>query len=231
MPLLYKFDELNLTQGLSSPSIFDSGGTSRHKEIQSFTTSLKNCETDDSLIQNLILKTDDQFIFLQKNSDGETALSIALYRGSIAVCEVLLNKGCDVNQVASFPPFGIKMSPLSYAVTQSNKKMVELLLNYGGDPTITDDFGRSPVQCAICCGHTEILKLFLDRGCDPNTRIPETTQTLLHEACYRDNYESVKYLLDAGADPNLYEFNGRTIPAFHSKKLSIHKLLYECGSD
>lgn len=57
------------------------------------------------------------------------------------MCEVLLNKGCDVNQVASFPPFGIKMSPLSYAVTQSNKKMVELLLNYGGDPTITDDFG------------------------------------------------------------------------------------------
>ena len=63
------------------------------------------------------------------------------FQGSLPLCEALLQKGCDVNEVASFPPFNIKMSPLSYAVTQFNKEMVRFLLKHGCDPTITDDFG------------------------------------------------------------------------------------------
>lgn len=38
-------------------------------------------------------------------------------------------------------------------------------------------------------------------------------------------------MLEAGADPNNYEFNDRTIPAFHTNKVSIHKLLLKYGSD
>jgi len=38
-------------------------------------------------------------------------------------------------------------------------------------------------------------------------------------------------LLEAGTDPNTYEFNDRTIPAFHTNKVSIHKLLLKYGSD
>jgi len=51
---------------------------------------------------------------------------------------------------------------------------------------------RCAVQCAICGGHVDILKLFLEKGCDSNTRIPDTNFTLLHEATYRCSVDAVK---------------------------------------
>ena len=48
--------------------------------------------------------------------------------------------------------------------------VVDLFLNYGGDPTIKNKAGFTALHIAARDGHGEIAKLLLNKGCDPNIR-------------------------------------------------------------
>lgn len=54
----------------------------------------------------------------------------------------MIEKGCDVHKQAKFPPFYIRLSPLSHAVAQGNIELVKLLLQNGCSSTATDEFGQ-----------------------------------------------------------------------------------------
>ena len=64
----------------------------------------------------------------------------------------------------------------------------------------------------------ELVKLFISRGCDINY-IYGYGGTALSVACYKKNYDIVKFLLDNGADPNI----GKAI--ISSRDIEIIKLL------
>ena len=60
----------------------------------------------------------------------------------------------------------------------------------------------SPLEHAVQGGHSEIIKMLLEAGADPNGKGLETNP--LKEAILHGNVGTVKVLLDAGADPHAF---------------------------
>jgi uncharacterized protein len=77
------------------------------------------------------------------------------------------------------------------------------LLDEGVPIESLDEFGRTGLMRAAWKGQTEVVKLLLDHGADPNAWQPENWQyTALIFAAWQGNPDVVKLLLDRGADPN-----------------------------
>ncbi len=118
----------------------------------------------------------------------------------------------------SFPhghdPF-INRPWLTNAVHSNAPASVRWILEQGVQPDIQDDEGSSPLISAVeMCDHPpgtdntntvlEIITLLLDHGADPNFRV-SLNRTALHAAAYRGTPEVVRYLLERGADPHVYD--------------------------
>jgi len=69
--------------------------------------------------------------------------------------------------------------------------------------------GYTALMSASGTGYTDIVKMLLEAGADPNI-ISESGTTALMDASYMDNTDIVKMLLEAGADPNLKNEYGAT---------------------
>jgi ankyrin repeat protein len=90
---------------------------------------------------------------------------------------------------------------LGEAVWDRDVPRVEQLLQQGGDPNaMTPNAQERLIEYAVRSGSTEVLKLLLAHGADPNTRSRQG-QPVLHDAL-RLGVELLACLLDAGADPN-----------------------------
>lgn len=77
MPLLYKFDDQYLIHNTSNQFVIDSKTTLKQTEVGPFIDRLKNSDVADIL--NCILNVDASVCHIKTNN-GETALSIAIYR-------------------------------------------------------------------------------------------------------------------------------------------------------
>jgi ankyrin repeat protein len=91
-------------------------------------------------------------------------------------------------------------------------EMARMLLDAGAEFDECDDYGGKPGTYAATYGHTEILKLLLDRGLDDEERYSpsygemEDEYRLLHLAVRGRHVETVRLLLGVGA-----ELNSRTV--------------------
>lgn len=112
---------------------------------------------------------------------GRNALSIAAETGNSQIAEFLLKNGADVNN----RQYSISGKPPGTTFQQE-----AIVLS-----------GRTPLHWAIAKKHTDIVKLLLQHGANPNVR-NSAGRTVLQEACYTDLPESVELLLQSGADVN-----------------------------
>lgn len=112
---------------------------------------------------------------------GRSALSVAAESGNFLITELLLKNGADVNShqysISGTPPGS---SFEGHAIWLS---------------------GRTPLHWAIASKHTQIAKLLLQYGANPNSR-NTAGRTVLQEACNTNNPEAVELLLQWGADVN-----------------------------
>lgn len=85
------------------------------------------------------------------------------------------------------------------AAFNGNIVLVQHLLNEG-EPVDTRDpkYGATALIYAAQEGHTDIVKLMLDRGADINAK-SKIDQTALMQAAYYKRYDTVKLLLQRGA--------------------------------
>ena len=58
--------------------------------------------------------------------------------------------------------------------------------------------GAPPLWCAAAAGHTQIVKLLVEKGASVNS-VTKTNSTPLRAACFDGHYEIVKYLVEHGA--------------------------------
>ncbi len=95
---------------------------------------------------------------------------------------------------------------LTSAVFGSRTKEVSALLRRGADVNGPDKRGTTPLYKASVQGETEIVRVLLEAGADPNLESAgETEGTPLCAAAAWGRTEIVRLLLKFGADPNRVE--------------------------
>lgn len=132
-----------------------------------------------------------------KTRYGVTPLSLACTNGSAALVERLLKAGADANAAS---PEGETV--LMNAATNGNVDVLKLLIAHGAQVNVHERWkGQTALMWAASENHTAAVKLLLEVGAELKARTPGGFTPLLF--AIRDGaLDTVRMLLDAGADPN-----------------------------
>jgi len=130
------------------------------------------------------------------------------FGGAIEIVRLLLEHGADVNA----PYVESKLTPLHAAMFTEDIEVIRLLLEAGADPNALTDEDRSPLRFAVEQDAPEIAALFLRYGADAtiNESGGFCGYTALGLAAHKLNGPMIKLLIDAGADPEACDSDGRS---------------------
>jgi uncharacterized protein len=147
----------------------------------------------------------------RENAHTQTALMFAVAEGHREVVEVLLDAGAHVNARSK-----TGFTSILFAAQQGDAAIARILLAFGANvnDSAPDGIGgdtnakslykpgteAAVLLVAIDSGHSELAKLLLDQGADPNHR--GAGRTALHSAVQRAQPETVIALLAHGAEKN-----------------------------
>ena len=143
-----------------------------------------------------------------------------------AVMEYLLSKGADPNRQTNECGDAVLLGIVCY----NHLYCVRLLLAAGADPkALVKNTGENALHCALVglgehatpADRHEIVKMLIAHGVSPNQRtipcvktdifwrdVRTRGETPLHRAAAYASEETVKFLLDAGADKRIRDANG-----------------------
>ena len=155
------------------------------------------CSTAKSHLVTLLLKVGaDPNI---ADADGDTSLQCAITAEcSKGTLQEIIGYCAEVNARNKRG-----RTPLLLSCSYGQVDAVQVLLGAGADPSIVDEEGLSCLHAAIdgrCSRDT--LQALIDHGACINATRKDGTNALLR-ACYTGQSESVKFLLEAGADVNI----------------------------
>jgi ankyrin repeat protein len=94
----------------------------------------------------------------KQDKDGQTALLHACKRSFNETATLLLESGADVN----FQSKKRGVTALMIAAVWDNTELVQILLDHGADPQLTDTFGRTAKLLAQKKGNTAVLGMLPD---------------------------------------------------------------------
>ncbi|KAJ5209206.1 hypothetical protein N7449_003585 [Penicillium cf. viridicatum] len=162
------------------------------------------------------------------NSQNQTPLYFATLLRLKGVMKMLLDKGADTeargtrSRIAQTPlclavaDFGVPVSNTNYPrrpSRSSSNEIVSLLLENGANPNYADpEFGITPLWLAVRRYSTlrpfsrdGLVRLLLEKGADP--KLASRNQSILFWAISHCHCDTIKILLDCGANPNDYARN------------------------
>ncbi len=110
-----------------------------------------------------------------------------------------------------FIPLAILFAaPIHEASAEGDYERAERLLKWGENVDIQNvPHKQRPLHLAVYNEHPQIVRLLLDYGANPNTRM-NNGQTPLFVAAYFGNVKSMKMLIEHGADVNVKDHLGNT---------------------
>tara|TARA_B100001094_G_scaffold81365_1_gene77590 strand:- start:109 stop:849 length:741 start_codon:yes stop_codon:yes gene_type:complete len=115
------------------------------------------------------------------------------------------------------------------AVKRGDIVRVRELLDSGEDPNTREHYtNRTALMIASEYGHTEIIRLLLDRGADINSQ--NDSYTALIKASMLGKGDMAEFLLVRGADPNIQNIKGDTA-LMNAARYSNSILNLEEGTD
>ena len=160
------------------------------------------------------------------NPDGQTALMLAIKTGETSIVDMLIKAGANVNTIEKFH----HQTPLMWAAAAPKNagEMVKLLLAKGADvkpralytdwpSQVTSEpraqyrpvGGLTALLYASREGCYDCVEALTGAGADVNVPTPEGV-TALMLALDNDHNDVAKLLLDRGANPQLWDWWGRT---------------------
>lgn len=102
-----------------------------------------------------------------RDSQGTTALWIAISKSDQPMVELLLDNGADANIGYEYAN---GWTVLHSIVRDGKKDLAELLLARGANVNATDKSGQTPLHLAVSYGAEQIVKLLLAHGADVNLK-------------------------------------------------------------
>jgi ankyrin repeat protein len=176
-----------------------------------------------------------------KNNAGENAFVYQMLYNRPEVVSFLVKNGVDIRVKNKYGE-----SALIQAISHEKNnvepdfKITRELLNLGEDVNAKNLRGETPI--AIVAGddtyggegkRLEIVKLLLEKGAIINARTNEGV-TALMAAAIHGNTNTVKFLLDNGANPNIAdrdEFTPLMAACWHMGNIDTVRLLLKNGAD
>lgn len=149
-----------------------------------------------------------------------TGLMIAAWEGDVAMMELFVSRGADVNRTNRNGEQALQL-----AAWNGHLDAVRWLLDHGAAVSRT---GKqwSALHYAVFAGHKDVARLLMERGADINGRAPNDA-TVLMMAAREGQEELARSLLDAGADPRAVNDRGETalVWAMRRRNLKIAQLV------
>ncbi len=127
------------------------------------------------------------------------ALKEAIEGNHFETVKVLVSNGANVNLESFYPPITI-------ASKIGNEKILKYLITEGARVDEKIYYGHTPLMIAAEKGHTKIVEILIDNGA--NVNFETGGASALKIACYEDNEEVAKLLLNKGADIKILDESG-----------------------
>lgn len=160
---------------------------------------MSNTDTIIYLIILLVLFLFSGSTTCQAANDTNT-LANAIKKGDLAKVQLLVEGGADVNATKSYALVS-DVSMLAIACNKGQYEVAKYLIESGADVN-----NGTPVYWAALSNHPEIVKLLIEKGANVN----KSCGSLYPLMGAIKNTESVRILLEAGANPNLEDCFGHT---------------------
>lgn len=144
-------------------------------------------------------------------------------KGNNARVKELLDKGVDVNTRGND-----RNTPIMEAAYAGHLDTVKLLLDHGADLSAKKNDGATPIALAgrskevvelfrnvtalvdaATKGNNQLVKDLIDKG-TPVNGLDHGGNSALQSACYAGKVDTVKLLLEKGANPNIKKSDGET---------------------
>ncbi|KAJ3541721.1 hypothetical protein NMY22_g3783 [Coprinellus aureogranulatus] len=192
----------------------------------------------------------------KERSGVVTALHAACHRKEFNMVYFLLENGADPNVSGELDPFAhlAKVAeqmvqvltpanynsefncgtPLAFASSRGDIKLVTHLLECGADPNLQGGYYGTALQVACRSGKLEVANLLLEHGADPNLT-GGNYGSALHACAWHDQVDSdcAQALLEHKADPNVRDQDGDTPlgDACLQGHTKVAELLLDFGAD
>ena len=160
--------------------------------------------------------------------DGATALHWAVRNDELAIAQLLLEAGANVNAANRWG-----VTPLSVACVNGSAAAVELLLKAGADVNAVQTSGETALMTAARTGNLAVVSRLLDAGATVNHRMPGHGQTALMWAAAERHAGVARALIARGADVDVRSNNGYTALMFAGREgdSDSARLLMDAGTD
>lgn len=184
--------------------LFLEAGVDVNVEDTSRDTALGNaaCYGQANMVRHLLAKGANPNI---KDSFEMTALARAVKYNHLGIVQDLLARNANPNMANNLGD-----TALHIAARFGRVEMVKDLLAHGADPNVVSHSGCTPLLLVAQIGNREIADALISAGADIDFQNATNDGSALGIAACYGKTETVNYLLNRGADPNLTDKYGWT---------------------